>query len=125
MLGYSPPMSEARETTGVDRLGIVRRDCALPSVDNITDNTVDSSSTKHCSSQQGNVRDGTLIQQLTKLVQTQTATMTAQTRAMSAQSLLLIPTYSGEGEQIIEDSFERWIDQFEERAKQTTSIDIT
>ena len=41
----------------------------------------------------------------------------AQTRAMSAQSLPPIPAYSGEGEQSLEDGFERWIEQFEERAR--------
>ena len=38
----------------------------------------------------------------------------AQTRAMSAQAL---PHFSGEGNQSGEDSFDRWLEQFEERAK--------
>ena len=59
---------------------------------------------------------GELIQQLTQLVQTQTAMVAAQTRAMSALSLPPIPTYSGEGEQCLEEGFERWVEQFEERA---------
>ena len=41
----------------------------------------------------------------------------AQTRAMSAQSLPPMPHYSGEGIQSSEEGFDRWIDQFEERAK--------
>ena len=49
--------------------------------------------------------------------QTQTAMVAAQTRAMSAQSLPPVLTYSGEGEQSLEDGFERWIEQFEERAR--------
>ena len=60
---------------------------------------------------------GELIQQLSQLVQTQTAMVAAQTRVMSAQSLPPIPTYSGEGEHTLEDGFERWIEQFEERAR--------
>ena len=65
----------------------------------------------------GSVGRGELIQQLTQLVQTQTAMVAAQTRAMSAQSLPPVPIYSGEGEQSLEDGFERWIEQFEERAR--------
>ena len=65
----------------------------------------------------GSVGGGELIQQLTQLVQTQTAMVAAQTRAMSAQSLPPIPAYSGEGEQSLEDGFERWIEQFEEQAR--------
>ena len=65
----------------------------------------------------GSVGSGELIQQLSQLVQTQTAMVAAQTRAMSAQSLPPVPIYSGEGEQSLEDGFERWIEQFEERAR--------
>ena len=57
------------------------------------------------------------MQQLTQLVQTQTAMVAAQTRAMSAQSLLPMPHYSGEGIQSSEEGFDKWIEQFEERAK--------
>ena len=65
----------------------------------------------------GSVGSGELIQHLSQLVQTQTAMVAAQTRAMSAQSLPPIPSYGGEGEQSLEDGFERWIEQFEERAR--------
>ena len=51
------------------------------------------------------------------MVQTQTAMVDAQTRAMSAQSLPPVPIYSGEGEQSLEDGFEKWTEQFEERAR--------
>ena len=51
---------------------------------------------------------------MTQVVQTQTAMVAAQTRAISAESLPPVPTYSGEGEQSLEDGFERWIEQFEE-----------
>jgi len=35
----------------------------------------------------------------------------------SAQHLLLPKAYTGEGKQIEEDRFDRWLEQFEERAK--------
>ena len=60
---------------------------------------------------------GLLMQQLTQLVQTQTAMVVAQTRAMSAQGLPPMQHYSGEGIQSSEEGFDRWIEQFEERAK--------
>lgn len=58
-----------------------------------------------------------LMQQLTQLVQTQTDMVMAQTRAMSAQSLPPISHFSGEDCQSYEDSFEKWIEQFEEHSK--------
>ena len=58
-----------------------------------------------------------VMQQLTQLVQTQTAMVAAQTRAMSAQSLPPMSHYSGEGSQSCEDGFDKWVEQFEERAK--------
>ena len=35
----------------------------------------------------------------------------------AAQSLPPVPSYSGECEQCLEDGFERWVEQFEERAR--------
>ena len=58
-----------------------------------------------------------LMQQLTQLVQTQTDMVIAQTRAMSAQSLPPIPHFSGEDCHSYEDSFDKWLEQFEERSK--------
>ena len=58
-----------------------------------------------------------VMQQLTQLVQTQTEMVAAQTRAMSAQSLPPMAHYSGEGSQSCDDSFEKWLEQFEECAK--------
>ena len=63
------------------------------------------------------VGSGELIQQLTQLVQTQTAMVASQTRVMSVQSLPPVPSYSGEGEQCLEDGFERLVKQYEERAR--------
>ena len=58
-----------------------------------------------------------LMQSLAQLVKTQTDMVAAQTRAMSAQTLPPMPHFSGEGNQSGEDSFERWLKQFKERAK--------
>ena len=60
---------------------------------------------------------GSVMQQLTQLVQTQTAMVAAQTRAMSAQSLPPMSHYSGESSHSSEDDFDKWIEQFEKRAK--------
>lgn len=58
-----------------------------------------------------------LMQQLTQLVQTQTDMVQAQTRVMSAQSLPPVTHFDGESCQAYEDSFEKWIEQFEEHCK--------
>ena len=52
-----------------------------------------------------------LMQSIAQLV------VAAQTRAMSAQSLPPIAHFSGEGTQSCEEGFDRWIEQFEERAR--------
>ena len=82
-----------------------------------SDSHIVASSDLTLSVENSSVGGGELIQQFTQLVQTQSAMVAAQTRAMSAQSLPPVPTYSGEGEQSLEDGFERWIEQFEERAR--------
>ena len=81
------------------------------------ENSAESESTQYNVLRSSNTGDGELIQQLTQLVQTQIALVAAQTRAISAQSLPPIPLYSGEDEQTLEDRFERWIEQFEKRAR--------
>lgn len=60
--------------------------------------------------------NNSFMQSLAQLVKTQTDMVAAQTRAMSAQTLPPMPHFSGEGDQT-EDTFERWLEQFEERAK--------
>ena len=62
------------------------------SVASATDNNVADSAghNSSCSSSSSGTGDGELIQQLTQLVQTQTAMVAAETRAMSAQRLPLI-----------------------------------
>ena len=57
-----------------------------------------------------------LVQSVAKFIQAQTDMMAAQTRVMAAQSLPPLPHFSGEGNLVGEDSFERWVEHFEERA---------
>ena len=54
-----------------------------------------------------------LVRSVAKFIQVQTA---AQTKVMAAQSLPPLPHFSGEGNLVGEDSFERWVEHFEERA---------
>ena len=61
--------------------------------------------------------EGGLMHRLAQLVQMQTGMVVAQTQAMSTQSLHLLPRHSGEGDQAMDDGFDRWVDQFEERAR--------
>ena len=60
---------------------------------------------------------GSVMQQLTQLVQTQTAMVAAQTRAMSAQSFPPMSSYSGESSHSSEEGFDKWTEQFKEHAK--------
>ena len=57
-----------------------------------------------------------LVQSVAKFIQAQTDMMAAQTKVMAAQSLPPLPHFSGEGNLVGEDSFERWVEHFEERA---------
>ena len=53
---------------------------------------------------------------MTQLLQAQTKALAAQTRVAAAQHLPPLKPFSGEGKITEEDSFERWINHFEERA---------
>ena len=53
---------------------------------------------------------------MAKFIQAQTDMMAAQTKAMAAQSLPPLVHFSGEGSLIGEESFDRWLEHFEERA---------
>ena len=57
-----------------------------------------------------------LVQSMAKFIQAQTDMMAAQTKAMDAQSLPPLVHFSGEGSLIGEESFDRWLEHFEERA---------
>ena len=53
---------------------------------------------------------------VTRLLQAHTEALAAQTRATAAQHLPSLKPFTGEGKLTEEDSFERWLEHFEERA---------
>ena len=57
-----------------------------------------------------------LAQSMAKFIQAHTDMMAAQTKAMAAQSLPPLVHFSGEGSLVGEESFDRWLEHFEERA---------
>ena len=57
-----------------------------------------------------------LAQSMAKFIQAYTDMMAAQTKAMAAQSLPPLVHCSGEGSLVGEESFDRWLEHFEERA---------
>ena len=54
---------------------------------------------------------------MTTLLKAHTEAIAAQTKATAAQHLPPLKAFTGEGKQVEVDGFERWIEQFEERAK--------
>ena len=64
----------------------------------------------------GEPKGDALMQSVAKFIQAQTEMMAAQTKAMAAQSLPTLPHFSGEGNLVGDDSFDRWVEHFEERA---------
>ena len=58
-----------------------------------------------------------LVATMTTLLKAHTEAIAAQTQATAAQHLPPLKAFTGEGKQVEEDGFERWIEQFEERAK--------
>ncbi len=54
---------------------------------------------------------------MTRLLEAHTDAIAAQTEATAAQHLPPLKAFTGEGKQVEEDGFERWIEQLEERAK--------
>lgn len=54
---------------------------------------------------------------LAQLIKAQTEALAAQTQAAAAQHLPPLKTFTGEGRLSDADSFERWLENFEERAK--------
>ena len=59
----------------------------------------------------------TLVATMTRLLQAQTEAIAAQTQATAAQHLPPLETFTGEGMETEEKTFDRWIELFEERAK--------
>lgn len=58
-----------------------------------------------------------LVATMTRLLEAHTDAIAAQTQATAAQHLPPLKAFTGEGKQVEEDGFERWIEQLEERAK--------
>ena len=59
----------------------------------------------------------TLVATMTRLLQAQTEAIASQTQATAAQHLPPLETFTGEGMETEEKTFDRWIELFEERAK--------
>ena len=57
-----------------------------------------------------------LVQSMTKFMQVQTDMMAAQAKAMAAQNLPPLVHFSGEGSLVGDESFDRWLEHFEELA---------
>ena len=62
-------------------------------------------------------RESSLLATMARLLQAHTEAIAAQTQATAAQHLPPLKPYRGEGKQVEEDGFGRWLEQFEERAK--------
>ena len=60
---------------------------------------------------------GDLMHSVSRLLEAQTQMMAAQANAMAAQSFPPMPRFTAENIQSDDDNFDRWIEQFEERAK--------
>ena len=63
------------------------------------------------------VGESLLVDPMTRFLKAHTEAIAAQTQATAAQHLPPLKAYTGQGKQVEEDGFERWIEQFEERAK--------
>lgn len=58
-----------------------------------------------------------VVQSMARLLQAQTEVMTAQAKATILQTLPALSSYTGEGTDISDDGFDKWIERFQERAK--------
>lgn len=58
-----------------------------------------------------------VVSSVTKLIEVQMEAMAAQARAAAVQHLPSLCCYTGEGKDALDDSFDRWIERFQERAK--------
>ena len=65
----------------------------------------------------GGQDETSLVATMKQLLMAHTEAIAAQTQATAAQHLPPLKPYTGEGKQVEEDGCERWIEQFEERAK--------
>ena len=58
-----------------------------------------------------------VVQSVTRLLQAQTDAIAAQAKATAVQSLPALPHFTGEGTDVADDGFDKWIERFRERAK--------
>ena len=58
-----------------------------------------------------------MVTTMTRFLQAQAEAMTAQAKAVALQGLPSLPPFTGEGNDAIEDGFDKWIRKFRERAK--------
>ena len=66
-----------------------------------------------------------VVQSVTRLLQAQTDAITAQAKATAVQSLPALPHYTGEGTDVTDDGFDKWIERFRERAKFAAGLRVT
>jgi len=58
-----------------------------------------------------------LVETMTQLLKAHTEAIAAQTQATAAHNLPPLKPYTGEGKQVEEEGFDRWLEQFEERGR--------
>ena len=58
-----------------------------------------------------------VIQSMTRLLQAQTEIMTTQAKAAALQTLPTLSSFTGEGADVSDDSFDKWLEKFQESAK--------
>ena len=58
-----------------------------------------------------------VVQSMARLLQAQTEVMTAQAKAATLQTLPALSSFTGEGDDISDDGFDKWLEKFQERAK--------
>ena len=57
-----------------------------------------------------------VVATMARLLQAQTDAMTAQAKAAAVQNLPSLPCYTGEGTDVVDDGYDKWIQRFRERA---------
>ena len=58
-----------------------------------------------------------IVATMARLLQAQTDAMTAQAKAVAVQNLPSLPCYTGEGTDVVDDGYDKWIQRLRERAR--------
>lgn len=82
-----------------------------------TETTTEPTGTENTTEPTGSTVADPLVATTAELLRAQTEAIAAQTQATAAQHLPPLKTFTGEGKLTDADSFERWLEHFEERAK--------